>query len=52
MILIVFVIEKESRIVMVILLYLEIEDKLESEIEIMGEILRVIVIEVIVLLII
>lgn len=52
MILRVFVIEKESRIVMVILLYLEIEDKLESEIEIMGEILRVIVIEVIVLLII
>ena len=38
--------EKESRTVMAILLYLETEDKLESETETMGETLRVTVTEV------
>lgn len=42
----VFVTEKESRTVMAILLYLETEDKLESETETMGETLRVTVTEV------
>ena len=42
----VFVTEKENRTVMAILLYLETEDKLESETETMGETLRVTVTEV------